>query len=152
MQLTGENRSTRGKTCLTAILSTINPTWTDPGSNPDLPGGRPVANRLSHGRPHIDRQFTEDGLAEWSEEGQTFPPQSARTHSTACKEQPQAMPFSVANPHACQQTAVTFCQHTACPAVLIFHGNLYTVTVRMFSCACALTSTHIATLRLYFRW
>jgi hypothetical protein len=30
-------------------LSTINPTWTDPGSNPGLRGGRPAANRLSHG-------------------------------------------------------------------------------------------------------
>jgi hypothetical protein len=29
--------------------STTNPTWTDPGSNPGLRGGRPAANRLSHG-------------------------------------------------------------------------------------------------------
>jgi hypothetical protein len=49
MKLTGENRSTRGKTCPSATLSTTNPTWTDPGSNPSLPGGRPAANRLSHG-------------------------------------------------------------------------------------------------------
>jgi hypothetical protein len=31
MQLTGENRSTRGKTCPSATLSTTNPTWTDTG-------------------------------------------------------------------------------------------------------------------------
>jgi hypothetical protein len=31
MKLTGENRSTRGKTCPSATLSTTNPTWTDPG-------------------------------------------------------------------------------------------------------------------------
>jgi hypothetical protein len=37
MKLTGENRST----CPSATLSTTNPTWTDPGSNPDLRGGRP---------------------------------------------------------------------------------------------------------------
>jgi hypothetical protein len=49
MKLTEESRSTRGKTCPTAALSTTNPTWTDPGSNPDLRGGRPAANRLSHG-------------------------------------------------------------------------------------------------------
>jgi hypothetical protein len=49
MKLTGENRSTRGKTCPSATLSTTNPTWTDPGSNPGLRRGRPAANRLSHG-------------------------------------------------------------------------------------------------------
>jgi hypothetical protein len=49
MKLTGENRSTRGKTCPSATLSTTNPTWTEPGWNPGLRGGRPTANRLSHG-------------------------------------------------------------------------------------------------------
>jgi hypothetical protein len=49
MKLTGESRSTRRKTCLSATLSITNPTWTDLGSNPDLRGGRPAANRLSHG-------------------------------------------------------------------------------------------------------
>jgi hypothetical protein len=49
MKLTGENQSTRGKTCPSATLSTINPTWTDPGLNPGLRGERPASNRLSHG-------------------------------------------------------------------------------------------------------
>jgi hypothetical protein len=49
MKLTGENRRTRGKTCPSATLSTTNPIWTDPGSNPALRGGRPAANRLNHG-------------------------------------------------------------------------------------------------------
>jgi hypothetical protein len=49
MKLPGENRSTRGKTCPSATLSTTNPTLTDPGSNPSLRGGRPATNRLSHG-------------------------------------------------------------------------------------------------------
>jgi hypothetical protein len=31
LKCTGENRSTRGKTCPNATLSTINPTWTRPG-------------------------------------------------------------------------------------------------------------------------
>jgi hypothetical protein len=49
MKLTGENRSTRGKTCSSATLSTTNPAWTDPGSNPGLRGERPATNRLSLG-------------------------------------------------------------------------------------------------------
>jgi hypothetical protein len=47
--VTGENRSTRVKTCPNASLSTTNPTWTDHGSNPGLCGGRPTANRLTQG-------------------------------------------------------------------------------------------------------
>jgi hypothetical protein len=47
MKLTGENRSTRGKTCPSSTLSTTNPTRTDPGSNP--------ANRLSHATACISR-------------------------------------------------------------------------------------------------
>jgi hypothetical protein len=38
-----------GKTCPSATLSTINPTWTDPESNPGLRGERPATNRLSYG-------------------------------------------------------------------------------------------------------
>jgi hypothetical protein len=49
MKLTGEKRSTCGKTCPSATLSTTNPTLTDPGSNPSLRGERPTTNRLSHG-------------------------------------------------------------------------------------------------------
>jgi hypothetical protein len=49
MKLTGENRSTRRKTCPSAMLSTTNPTWTEPGSIPGLRGERPATNRLSHG-------------------------------------------------------------------------------------------------------
>jgi hypothetical protein len=49
MKLTGENRSIRGKNCPSATLSTKNPTWIDPGSNPGLSGERPATNRLSHG-------------------------------------------------------------------------------------------------------
>jgi hypothetical protein len=49
MKLTGENRSTREKTCPSATFSISNPTWTDPGSNPGLRGERPATNRLSHG-------------------------------------------------------------------------------------------------------
>jgi hypothetical protein len=49
MKLTGENGRTRTKTCPSATLSTTNPTWTDPESNPGLHGERPATNRLSHG-------------------------------------------------------------------------------------------------------
>jgi hypothetical protein len=37
------------KTCPSATLSTINPTWPDPGSNPGRRGGKPATNRLSYG-------------------------------------------------------------------------------------------------------
>jgi hypothetical protein len=48
MKLTGKNRSTwGGKTCPSATLSTTNPTWTDPVSNPGPRGERPATNRLS---------------------------------------------------------------------------------------------------------
>jgi hypothetical protein len=49
MKLTGENRSTRGKACPSATLSTTNPIRNDPGSNPGLRGERPATDRLSHG-------------------------------------------------------------------------------------------------------
>ena len=38
MKLTVENRSTLGKTCPSATLSTKNPKWTDPESNPGIRG------------------------------------------------------------------------------------------------------------------
>ena len=49
MKLAGENRSTRGRICPSATLSTKNPTWTDPGPRPGLRGERPATNRLTHG-------------------------------------------------------------------------------------------------------
>jgi hypothetical protein len=55
MKLTGANRRTRGKTCPSATLSATNPTWTDPGSNPGLRGGRPATNRVSHGTAFMKR-------------------------------------------------------------------------------------------------
>jgi hypothetical protein len=45
----GENRRTRRKTCPSATLSTTNPTWIDPGTNPGLRGERLATNDLSHG-------------------------------------------------------------------------------------------------------
>jgi hypothetical protein len=49
MKLTGQNRSTPGKNCPSASLSTTNPTLTDPGSNKGLHVERPATNRLRHG-------------------------------------------------------------------------------------------------------
>jgi hypothetical protein len=37
------------KTCPGSTLSTTNPTWPDPGSNPGRRGGMPATNRLSYG-------------------------------------------------------------------------------------------------------
>jgi hypothetical protein len=53
MKLTGENLSSWGKTCPSAILCTTNPTWTDPGLNLGLCGESPATNRLSHGMSRI---------------------------------------------------------------------------------------------------
>jgi hypothetical protein len=47
--LAGGNRRTRRKSCPSATLSSINPTWIDPGANPALRGERPATNDLSHG-------------------------------------------------------------------------------------------------------
>ena len=47
MILTGENRSTRRKTCFVATLSTINPTRTGLKSNTGLSVEKPATNRLS---------------------------------------------------------------------------------------------------------
>jgi hypothetical protein len=40
----GKTEVLGGKTCLNATLSTTNPTWIDPGSNPGLRGERPAIN------------------------------------------------------------------------------------------------------------
>jgi hypothetical protein len=37
------------QTCPSANVSNINPTWTEPGANPGLRGGRPASSRLSPG-------------------------------------------------------------------------------------------------------
>jgi hypothetical protein len=54
MKLTGENRSTWGKTCPSATLFTTNSTWTDPGSNTGIRGERPATNSLSHGTANLN--------------------------------------------------------------------------------------------------
>jgi hypothetical protein len=49
MRIDRGNRGTRRKLAPTATLSTTNPTWTDPGSNLGLRGGKQVTNCLSYG-------------------------------------------------------------------------------------------------------
>jgi hypothetical protein len=49
----GKPKNSGEKTCPSATLSTTNPTWTGPGSNPGCRGGRPAANRLSHGTAEL---------------------------------------------------------------------------------------------------
>jgi hypothetical protein len=41
------------KTCRGATLSTTNPTWPDPSSNPGRRVGKPVTNRLSYGAANV---------------------------------------------------------------------------------------------------
>jgi hypothetical protein len=53
MKLTEKNRSTLGKTCPSATLTTKNPTWTDQGSNLCLRGEMSATNRLSHGTAQL---------------------------------------------------------------------------------------------------
>jgi hypothetical protein len=43
------NRSTQRKPAPAPLCPPQNPTWPDPGSNPDHRGGKPVTNRLSYG-------------------------------------------------------------------------------------------------------
>jgi hypothetical protein len=49
MILTGENRSTRRRTCRSATSSTTNPMRTGVGLKPDIRDDMPVTNHLSHG-------------------------------------------------------------------------------------------------------
>jgi hypothetical protein len=44
----GSQITRRERTCPSAALSTINPTWSDLGSNPGRRGGKPANNRLSY--------------------------------------------------------------------------------------------------------
>jgi hypothetical protein len=53
MILTGENRRTRRKICLSVTLSTTNPILIDPGANPGPRGERPATNDLSHGTAFV---------------------------------------------------------------------------------------------------
>ena len=62
MKLTGDKPKYSGKTSPSATLSITNPTWTDPGSNPGLRGGRPATNRLSHGAASLQSEIKLDGL------------------------------------------------------------------------------------------
>jgi hypothetical protein len=50
MILTGETEELE-KTCPSATLSTTNPTWTDPGTDPGLRSESPTSNR--HGHSHV---------------------------------------------------------------------------------------------------
>jgi hypothetical protein len=53
-----------GETCPSATLSTTNPNWPDPGSNPGRRGGRPATNRLSYGGNHKTILFIDITLRE----------------------------------------------------------------------------------------
>jgi hypothetical protein len=46
------------KTCSSANLYSINPTWLDVGSNPGRAGGKPATNRLSYGTALINGYFS----------------------------------------------------------------------------------------------
>jgi hypothetical protein len=50
------------KICPSAIVSTTNLKWTDPGTNPGLHSERPVTNRLSYDTAYIGRGQDDRGL------------------------------------------------------------------------------------------
>jgi hypothetical protein len=58
MILTGENWRTQRKTCPSAIMSIINPTWTNPDVNPGLHSERPATNPLNHGTALKNQVYT----------------------------------------------------------------------------------------------
>jgi hypothetical protein len=47
-------------TCPSATLSTTNPTWPDPGSNPGRRGGKPATNRLRYGAARPRRKLEDN--------------------------------------------------------------------------------------------
>jgi hypothetical protein len=100
MKFTGESRSTRGKTCPSATLSTTNPTWTDRGSNPGLRGERPASNRLSHGT--ANEHFTTGGknpaLTKGQNAGRTPKPQLDALGKEKCFILPGIKPRFLGNP------------------------------------------------------
>jgi hypothetical protein len=49
MRIGREKQKYSAKTCTSATLSTVNPTWPDLGSNSCRRGGKPATNRLSYG-------------------------------------------------------------------------------------------------------
>jgi hypothetical protein len=55
-ELAGETK-VLGESLPNTILSTTNPTWPDPGSNPDRRGEKPETNRLSYGAAHYYFMF-----------------------------------------------------------------------------------------------
>jgi hypothetical protein len=60
MRIGRGNRSTRGKTCRSATLSTINPT-----SNPGRRSGKPATNHLSYGAASTQKQVRK--VNEWKQ-------------------------------------------------------------------------------------
>jgi hypothetical protein len=49
----GKPKNSGLKTRPCATSSITNPTWSDPGANPALRGGRPATDRLSHGTASV---------------------------------------------------------------------------------------------------
>jgi hypothetical protein len=61
------NETDRGKPKYSGKnLSTTNPTWTNPESNPGLHGERPATNRLSHGTTYLEALLVQFSTAAMS--------------------------------------------------------------------------------------
>jgi hypothetical protein len=86
-----------GKTCPSATLSTTNPTWTDPGSNPGLRGGRLATNRLSHGTAQGPVWTGAENSSPPGFDPRTVQPVGAPLAGTCIEEQRNAYRILVAN-------------------------------------------------------
>jgi hypothetical protein len=67
-------------------LSTTNPTWTDPGSNPALRGERSATNRLSHGTANdVGLLQCQNFHKKFRDTGQRLKIPNVYTHRQYCK-------------------------------------------------------------------
>jgi hypothetical protein len=101
------NRITQRILCSSATLSTTNPTWPDPGSNPGRRGGKPATNSLSYGAA---LSYLTHSL--W----RTFsinlsPSHFAGTRSSACLLQPQPMFPSYSGKQQDIDLYILICRH-----------------------------------------
>jgi hypothetical protein len=123
MKLIGENRSTRGKSCPSATLSTTNPTWADPGSNPSLRSERPAINRLSHGTAYSTQSVDVKARLQWYSRGTCFkPPHFYHIHwvSMSFRQFCKSLPW---HPFFANHYIYTTCNNFPIPSMLCIFRN-----------------------------
>jgi hypothetical protein len=121
----GKPKYSGGKTCPSATLSTTNPTWTDPGSNPGLCSERPATNRLSHEKRKLLRRWRSAYSFPVKQEKHlkslTFlcvyflPAVKCRQFATNSYSESPAMDFDVSRRVACSDILIS---EFSCPVLL----------------------------------